>query len=125
MHSDVADVSTQIGLALPFFDFNDGNGSVAYSYAAFNGARSTAVTSGFVNGANTLRLLVNDTNFGVLGTLLNGPGGPSSTTSYILVAQVTYDEAPLGGVPEPATWGMMLLGFGAAGAALRRKAIAV
>ena len=28
---------------------------------------------------------------------------------------------PPGGVPEPATWGMMLLGFGAAGTALRRS----
>lgn len=28
---------------------------------------------------------------------------------------------PPGGVPEPATWGMMLLGFGAAGSALRRS----
>ncbi len=26
-----------------------------------------------------------------------------------------------GGVPEPATWGLMILGFGAAGAALRRR----
>ena len=26
-----------------------------------------------------------------------------------------------GGVPEPATWAMMLLGFGAMGAALRRR----
>lgn len=29
-------------------------------------------------------------------------------------------DASVGGVPEPATWAMMLLGFGAAGAALRR-----
>jgi hypothetical protein len=28
---------------------------------------------------------------------------------------------PEGGVPEPATWAMMLLGFGGAGAALRRR----
>jgi hypothetical protein len=33
--------------------------------------------------------------------------------------------APVGGVPEPATWAMMLVGFGAAGAALRRRRIAV
>ena len=29
-----------------------------------------------------------------------------------------------GGVPEPATWGLMILGFGAAGAALRRRRMA-
>jgi hypothetical protein len=30
-------------------------------------------------------------------------------------------QGPLGGVPEPATWAMMLLGFGAMGFALRRR----
>ena len=30
-------------------------------------------------------------------------------------------EAPTGGVPEPATWGLMILGFGAAGVSLRRR----
>jgi hypothetical protein len=30
-------------------------------------------------------------------------------------------QGPVGGVPEPATWGMMLLGFGAMGFALRRR----
>ena len=28
-----------------------------------------------------------------------------------------------GGVPEPATWALMILGFGAAGAALRRRGL--
>ena len=31
--------------------------------------------------------------------------------------------APAGNVPEPAIWGMMLLGFGAVGAAMRRRRI--
>ncbi|HEX7944740.1 MAG TPA: PEPxxWA-CTERM sorting domain-containing protein [Phenylobacterium sp.] len=30
--------------------------------------------------------------------------------------------APLAGVPEPASWALMILGFGAAGAAMRRRA---
>jgi hypothetical protein len=28
---------------------------------------------------------------------------------------------PVGGVPEPSTWAMMLLGFGAIGTSMRRK----
>lgn len=32
--------------------------------------------------------------------------------------------APGGGVPEPATWALMILGFGAAGARLRRRPVA-
>jgi len=41
------------------------------------------------------------------------------TASYTL----TYDYTPWAafGVPEPATWAMMLLGFGAMGAAMRRR----
>jgi hypothetical protein len=31
-------------------------------------------------------------------------------------------QGPVGGVPEPATWAMMLLGFGAMGISLRRRA---
>jgi hypothetical protein len=31
--------------------------------------------------------------------------------------------ATAGGVPEPATWALMIGGFGLAGAALRRKAL--
>ncbi|MHC9416989.1 PEPxxWA-CTERM sorting domain-containing protein [Sphingomonas citri] len=35
---------------------------------------------------------------------------------------LTYDYTPFGAaVPEPATWAMMLLGFGLAGAAIRRR----
>ena len=37
---------------------------------------------------------------------------------------VTVDFAPLGGVPEPATWTMMIMGFGLAGARLRRLRVA-
>jgi PEP-CTERM motif len=40
------------------------------------------------------------------------------------IARVDFD-APVGGVPEPATWAMMILGFGAAGAAIRRRRPAV
>ena len=32
-----------------------------------------------------------------------------------------YTENAVGGVPEPATWGLMLLGFGAIGGTLRRR----
>ena len=34
---------------------------------------------------------------------------------------IVTQDAVTAGVPEPATWGLMLLGFGAAGAALRRR----
>ena len=36
------------------------------------------------------------------------------------VATVTFDK-PAGGVPEPASWALMIMGFGASGALLRRR----
>ena len=106
----------------PGFDFNDGNGTIPFSYALFNGARNVVVNSGFLAGNNGLRLLVNDTNAGVAGTLLNGPGGPSSTTGYSFAGTVSFDAAPAGpGVPEPATWAMMLIGFFGLGSVIRRQ----
>jgi hypothetical protein len=35
------------------------------------------------------------------------------------------DNVGVTGVPEPAAWGLMILGFGAAGATLRRRRAAV
>jgi hypothetical protein len=48
------------------------------------------------------------------GTVFN-PGSPLAGYSL----KITYDYSPTG-VPEPSTWAMMLLGFGAIGVAARR-----
>ena len=82
-----------------------------------NGARNIDVTSGFLVGTNVLLLIMNDTGTGISGNLTNGPNGPAGPTGYGLAATLTFN-APAG-VPEPATWVMMLLGFGAVGASLR------
>jgi hypothetical protein len=44
--------------------------------------------------------------------------GPTNFVGNIL------DDVVLTGIPEPATWAMMILGFGAAGGLLRRRAFA-
>jgi len=45
-----------------------------------------------------------------------------SETLNLNVSRITYAAAPAGGaVPEPASWAMMLVGFGLAGTALRRN----
>lgn len=52
-------------------------------------------------------------------------------TSYFNIHTTTFGGGEIRGflqvapVPEPATWGLMILGFGAAGAALRRRRTAV
>lgn len=39
--------------------------------------------------------------------------------------QTIFDVTPAAGVPEPATWALLLVGFGMAGYTLRRRAVAV
>lgn len=46
---------------------------------------------------------------------------PSSSSNSQLLLNFLNVNATPGGVPEPATWAMMLLGFGAMGVALRRR----
>jgi hypothetical protein len=49
--------------------------------------------------------------------------GFGGTENYIVFDNITLGSATpgTGGVPEPATWAMMLMGFGGAGFALRRS----
>ncbi|MEK7511170.1 MAG: PEPxxWA-CTERM sorting domain-containing protein [Patescibacteria group bacterium] len=42
-----------------------------------------------------------------------------------LVRTANFDNLSTGAVPEPATWALMILGFGSAGAMLRRRRLAV
>ncbi|MBS0334647.1 MAG: PEPxxWA-CTERM sorting domain-containing protein [Proteobacteria bacterium] len=70
----------------------------------FSAFQAFTVTSGFVDGANRLDFVV-----------LND-GGPSS----LRVDNLRLAQAG-GAAPEPATWALMLAGFGGLGAALRRR----
>lgn len=110
--------------------FGPGNGSLTlapggsndpFTFTRGNGARNVVITTGFVTGVNSFRILVNDTNFGIGGAPL--PGGVNISSAGI-VASLTYDVATAG-VPEPATWLSMILGFGLVGAAVRRPRLTV
>lgn len=52
----------------------------------------------------------------IVGTYLSS--GPQNGT---VLGNITFPAA----VPEPATWGMMIVGFGAVGASMRRRKVAV
>ena len=56
-------------------------------------------------------------NFGLVGTT----GGFLTFTNSSNV-QFSGQVGPVAAVPEPATWAMMIAGFGLAGAAMRRRA---
>ena len=53
--------------------------------------------------------------FGVTNT------GDTSFQSGLAFAGVTINDTPIGVVPEPSTWALMILGFGAIGGAMRRR----
>jgi hypothetical protein len=54
-----------------------------------------------------------------------GPSGESFTQLAIAPADTTFKGVAFAPVPEPATWALMLGGFGLAGAALRRRRAAL
>jgi hypothetical protein len=76
---------------------------------SFSFLHAFTISSGFVAGLNTLDFRVTDV-------------GPPTALRVDSIAG-TADLAPpaTGGVPEPSTWAVMILGFGAAGAALRYR----
>lgn len=54
-----------------------------------------------------------------LGYTLTGNGGPNG----LRITATNVTNVATGAVPEPATWAMMLLGFGGIGFAMRRKQV--
>jgi len=83
------------------------NGStLAASGGTFNAWTAFAASSGFVNGLNTL-------TFNTRNYAQNG-GNPAGL-------RVEFDSSSVEAVPEPATWAMMLIGFGVMGGAMRRR----
>jgi len=94
-----------------------------------SGSDSSTITSGFADflGLGTVSFDFSSTKSFSLTpasatlSLLASIGG-AATISY------GYDAAtppPVGGVPEPASWAMMLLGFGAMGAMMRRRSTSI
>jgi len=75
-----------------------------------------------LNAANDIQIFTAPTGATrlFLGTV-DGFEWNNNTGDY----RVTINTAPGGSVPEPATWALMIAGFGGAGAALRRRRTAV
>lgn len=102
---------------------------IALSLTGQGGFSSPVTVSYLLNGGttNTLFNLVNGTggnsNFeiGISGGLFDSVTITSTEGhGFAAVKQVSF-EPVRGAVPEPATWAMMLLGFGGMGVAMRRR----
>lgn len=61
------------------------------------------------------------TNFGGLPVLANGTISGQSVAVILGGSGGSITRPPTGAVPEPGTWAMMLMGFGAVGFAMRRR----
>ena len=83
---------------------------VAFSTGAvgFSSFTSFATSAGFVAGTNTLTFVTNNS------------GGPAG-----LRVEVGGTADAAGMVPEPAMWGLMVVGFGLVGSAARRRGTTV
>ncbi len=93
--------------------------AVTYGYFA-GGHVDIFVPLSLINGANTLTFAYNSP--------LDGHSGPEGFDNErwnlgdLTVQGAAYSPTTGGGaVPEPATWALMIIGFGTAGAMLRRR----
>ena len=139
---------TFYGAASPYGVLATGTaGTLAVAQRLNVGATVSSTSTGFYNqfqtvgtafqgttgvsyvGFRFLNEVTGATNYGYLQlTTTSGDGFPATITGY------AYDNAGLGltvaaiaptasAVPEPATWGMMILGFGMIGAAARSRKV--
>jgi PEP-CTERM motif len=84
----------------------DSSSNVVYSFSGAGGG-SFSPNTAYFSGPLTFRF----------GTPIGGSGVP-------VIDDVTFDVRAIGNqgaVPEPATWAMMLFGFGLVGSTMRRR----
>ncbi len=82
--------------------------------SSFTSTPSDAISFGTSNGQGAAFYFADGafTNFGTYSNIIFGSGQ---------AATLRISLAPTAAVPEPATWAMMLIGFGGIGAAMRRR----
>jgi hypothetical protein len=90
-----------------------GDSDVSFTSVLLNGVAFTLTPQGMFEFGSVGPVLVGGENTLVVNGLNMGDGAFSGTLTF----------AAQSSVPEPATWGMMLLGFGAVGFSVRRKRV--
>jgi hypothetical protein len=89
------------------------------------------VEMNFISTSNLIQIGTNYYNLGLAGFVADDDWGSDPVTEFItkekkankayLIGQLTFSHSDIPAVPEPATWAMMIGGFAATGAMLRRR----
>lgn len=109
---------TQISYAVVPGTFNGAPGNATVGFATgdiFADLNITGTTLGFTQFVSSGDL------FSLVGNMPVFNLGTFNLTSIVSGNSTLRISAAAGAVPEPATWGLMLLGFGVMGGALRRR----
>ncbi len=97
------------------FFFTQAGPSIPFTFAYGNGPVNASFGAPFVVGSNTITITVNNNNAGINTGNGGLTGGPSNLQ---FTGTISFDA---GTVPEPATWGLLIAGFGMVGVATRRR----
>jgi hypothetical protein len=114
--------------------YNTVSAQVGSTLTTSNPLTNLDFISAFINNSlNTYAFTINPNGQFERGTLGDIPliagatntisvtGNAASSTNGSLSGQLSFGTTSVPGVPEPATWGMMLIGFGGVGFGLRRR----
>jgi hypothetical protein len=138
------DQKSLYGLVEGSFDFNLGAGDAfadVYSDSASllgsddltNGVtyqRCNACVATILRGLEPSGFPIFGDSFSISPNQVSNPNAPLYTVNYrfqndfLTMDEIRFGFTEGGAVPEPASWALMILGFGAAGAMLRRRATA-
>jgi PEP-CTERM motif-containing protein len=94
-----------------YLNGNDGATAAYPGDTVYSSSLLTRGVLGSTTGDYGLEFSANGVDYAGIATVINDGN---------TIDRITYDVVDRG-VPEPATWAMMVLGFGVAGAALRRS----
>lgn len=113
--ADFASVASAVSVDLG--DFNSDADEIFIE--AYNSTNMLLGTSVLLLSASDSVMHTLSANFANTSYVLFGARDPSLNGSSIFADNLTFDLG--GAIPEPATWAMMIAGFGLAGGALRRR----
>lgn len=99
-----------------------GSGAALPIFETFSGTVAPGtLTASLVAGGRYMLQISRGTYIGSDAAFVRGAGTDTKAFTDRLSFSIKGAGDPVAAVPEPATWGMMILGFGAIGAAMRRR----